>query len=151
MALPKSINISNQLTTAQNLQVLRAYLVVRKNIHLLRDRPRLLLKSHEMLPCKTKCASLVCILLLVFLLLFFLQPYKIKQIHNLIIKDLSWIQKWWPLSFPISDHFKDVKIPFTMSGFRQKYERYIHSVPFSSSSCWWRAGLLGMLLLWRIK
>lgn len=66
IALPKSNNISIQLTTAQNLQVLRVPLVVRKNIHLLHNRPRLLIKKHEKLPCKAKCASLVCILLLFF-------------------------------------------------------------------------------------
>ncbi|KAI9529799.1 hypothetical protein NQZ68_008038 [Dissostichus eleginoides] len=58
MVLPKSINISIQLTTAQNLQGLHVPLVVRKNIHLLHNRPRFPIKSHEELPCITKCASL---------------------------------------------------------------------------------------------
>lgn len=71
MILPKSINISIQLTTAQNLEGLRVPLVVRKNIHLLHNRPRLLIKSHEELQCKTKCTSLVCILLLCFSFTFF--------------------------------------------------------------------------------
>lgn len=60
MVLPNSINKSIQLTAALNLQVLYMPSEVRKNIHLLHCRPRLLIKSHEEQPCNTVHLSCAC-------------------------------------------------------------------------------------------
>lgn len=60
MVLPNSINKSIQLSAALNLQVLCMPSEVRKNIHLLHRRPRLLIKSHEEQPCNTVHLSGAC-------------------------------------------------------------------------------------------